>query len=386
MTAVELSDLMLARTDELSARMADLIAREVDFYQAQNVVSTAELRHSCAANTHYVFRSLAGEADLDVEPAETTGTARAAAGVPLPAVMAAYRVGFRFMWENTVAVARTAGIPSDSILDATAQILIAHDVFIQAMANAYRQQATMQILDQEEERSALVEALLLGRINETRNLWEAADLLRLPTTGPYVVVAVEVPAIGRLAMPKIANRLDAGDIRSAWRLLPDLQVGIVWLRRAQTRDELVSILTAAATSRIGISPPYDSLGDTSEALRLARLAVAGKPAGSLVTVFEDSPLAFAAVSSPEVMGPIGRTVLGGLNALPAEERAILVETFEAWVEAGGSTNETASKVFCHPNTVRHRLHRIEEHTGRSLARPKDVAELCLAFEIERRLP
>ena len=42
-------------------------------------------------------------------------------------------------------------------------------------------------------------------------------------------------------------------------------------------------------------------------------------------------------------------------------------------------------LFCHPNTVRYRLHRIEQRTGRSLSRPRDVAELCLAFEVHRRL-
>ena len=46
----------------------------------------------------------------------------------------------------------------------------------------------------------------------------------------------------------------------------------------------------------------------------------------------------------------------------------------------------AAAIYCHPNTVRHRLHRIEDLTGRSLSRPKDIAELCLAFEVERRLP
>ena len=42
-------------------------------------------------------------------------------------------------------------------------------------------------------------------------------------------------------------------------------------------------------------------------------------------------------------------------------------------------------LFCHPNTVRYRLHRIEERTGRSLTRPRDIAELCLVFEVHRRL-
>jgi len=34
----------------------------------------------------------------------------------------------------------------------------------------------------------------------------------------------------------------------------------------------------------------------------------------------------------------------------------------------------------------HRFHRTEELTCRSLSRPKDIAELCLAFEVEHRLP
>jgi DNA-binding PucR family transcriptional regulator len=138
---------------------------------------------------------------------------------------------------------------------------------------------------------------------------------------------------------------------------------------------------------VGISPPFHDLAETSEALRFARLAVTGKPSGdSLVTVFDDAPLAVAAVSAPEVMAKIRSTVLRRLDELPTEERTILLDTFRAWVGAGGSANDTAAKIFCHPNTVRHRLHRIEELTGRSLSRPMDLAELCLAFEVERRLP
>jgi DNA-binding PucR family transcriptional regulator len=115
--------------------------------------------------------------------------------------------------------------------------------------------------------------------------------------------------------------------------------------------------------------------------------VTGKPLpDSLVTVFDDTPLAVAAVSAPEVMAKIRSSVLKGLNTLPPAERTILLDTFHAWLEEGGSANDTAAKIFCHPNTVRHRLRRIEELTGRSLSRPKDIAELCLAFEVEQRLP
>ena len=370
--------------------MADLLCREIDAYRDGSVVTKEQVSESCVANVTFIFESLAGDAEADVSPAEDTGTTRALAGVPLPAVMTAYRIGFRFMWEETISAARAAGIPTDSILDATARVFLAQDTFTQAMASAYRQQLTTQILEREEERSALVEALLYHRITDNQSLWEAADLLQLPTSGPYVVVAAELPAIGKLGLPKIANHLSVRDIRSAWRLLPDLQVGIVHLRGrapAKTLGTVVEVLQQAATARVGISPPFHELPETSNALRFARLAVAGKPSpDSLVVVFDDTPLAVAAVSAPEVMVKIKSSVLGRLNELPPEESSILLDTFHAWLEAGGSANDTAAKIYCHPNTVRHRLHRIEELTRRSLTRPKDLAELCLAFEVELRLP
>jgi hypothetical protein len=370
--------------------MADLLCREIDAYRDGTVVTKDQVAESCVANVTFIFDSLAGNADVDVSPAERTGTERALAGVPLPAVMTAYRIGFRFMWEQTLAAARAAAIPTDSILDATTRVFLAQDTFTQAMSTAYRQQLTAQILEREEERSALVEALLYHRITDRQSLWEAADLLRLPTSGPYVVVAAELPAIGKLGLPTIENKLSVRDIRSAWRLVPDLQVGIVHLRgpaMQETLGAVVEVLRQAATARVGISAPFHELAETSDALRFARLAVTGKPlADSLVAVFDDTPLAIAAVSAPEVMAKIKSSVLGRLNALPAEEQTILLDTFRAWVEAGGSANDAAAKIYCHPNTVRHRLHRIEELTDRSLARPIDLAELCLAFEVELRLP
>lgn len=382
----ELSRIMLTRVEALGEQLADRIYSRIDGYRA-TPEARDNVRESCVANMTFVFHTLCGEGEADLSPAEATGRQRAVEGIPLAAVMTAYRIGFRFMWESSVAAAREAGIPTESILEASARIFLSQDEFTQAMTGAYREQLTSQIMDREEERSALVEAVLLGRITDNQSLWEAADLLGLPTTGPYVVAAAEIPAIGKLGLPEIASKLAARDIRSAWRLLPDLQVGVVHLRQDATYDVLVEVLRKIATARVGLSPAFTSLAETGEGLRLARLAVAGRPSrDGFVCAFDDAPLAFAAVSAPEVMNRIEESVLGGLRGLPAEERAVLSQTFQAWLDAGGSANEAAAAIFCHPNTIRHRLHRIEERTGRSLSRPRDVAELCLAFEISQRLP
>src|ERR1700728_146793 len=245
---VKLSKLMLARAPELGQELADRLFREIDAYRDGTVVTKDQVAASCAANLTFVFHSLSGDGDVDVSPAENVGTARALGGLPLPAVMTAYRIGVRLMWEQNLGGGRGAGIPSQLILNATARVFLAQDTFTQAMASAYRQQLTAQILEQEEERSALVEALLSRRITDSQSLWEAADLLRLPTTGPYVVVAAELPAIGKLGLPAIENKLAARDIRSAWRLLPDLHVGIVHVRTPDTVvSRLISVLGQVAT-------------------------------------------------------------------------------------------------------------------------------------------
>lgn len=381
---VDLSRLMLDRISALGARLAERICTEIDGYQS--AAAFDDVRESCIANMAFVFRSLCGDGEADLSPAADTGRQRAVEGVPLAAVMTAYRIGFRFMWEQTMAAAREVGVPSESILAASAQIFLSQDEFTQTMTHAYREQLTSQIVDREEERSALVEAVLFGRITDHQSLWEAADLLGLPTSGPYLVVAAEIPAIGRHGLPEIAGKLAARDIRSAWRLLPDLQVGIVHVRGSGAGEAMVEVLQRVATARVGLSPSFDSLAETGDGLRLARLALTGRSSGGLVSAFDDEPLAFAAVSAPEVMARIEASVLGGLRGLPADERAVLVQTFQAWLDAGGSANAAAAAIFCHPNTIRHRLHRIEEKTGRSLSRPRDVAELCLAFEISQRLP
>jgi DNA-binding PucR family transcriptional regulator len=80
-----------------------------------------------------------------------------------------------------------------------------------------------------------------------------------------------------------------------------------------------------------------------------------------------------------------RAVLDGLADLTDEERDILLETFRAWQDNEASADNAAKVLFCHPSTVRQRLRRIEKRTGRSLWRPRDVAELCLALEVHHTL-
>jgi DNA-binding PucR family transcriptional regulator len=103
-----------------------------------------------------------------------------------------------------------------------------------------------------------------------------------------------------------------------------------------------------------------------------------------VTVFDRNLLAAAAVSAPEVMNHLSQTALAGLADLPDKERAILLETFEAWLDNNGSAQAAANQLYVHRNTIHQRLRKLEQHTGQDLANPRSAALLTLAFEIERR--
>jgi PucR C-terminal helix-turn-helix domain/GGDEF-like domain len=383
----DVADAVCRRTDEVSILLARAITREVRPYGATVAVPFDVVAAGCAANLRAIFEAIATGGEFNVAPATRLGVERARDGVPLSSVMEAYRVGFRRLWE-TVAVEAAARccLNGDGLRTLTAKLLIAQDLFTAAMAAGYRQEQTRLVVGDETERSRLIDALLHGRLLDLCSLWEVADYLRLPTSGPFVVVAADAAGLGADALPDIEAKLRSLDISSAWRRLPDVQVGIVHANTDRHLAAVLALVSRVAVGRVGVSARFGDLRDTARALHQARVTLRGRgDPGSPVSVFDGSILATAAVSAPEVMVDLASPVMQCFADLADEEREILFETFRVWLDHDGSMRTVGELLFCHANTVRYRMHRIEQRTGRSLSRPRDVAELCLAFEVHRRL-
>ena len=255
-----------------------------------------------------------------------------------------------------------------------------------ALVAGYRDEQKRQLLAEGSQRLSLVDALLEGQAFDDWSLRDLAGHLRLPINGPFVVIAGHIPSAGDEPLPEIESKLRSLDIFSAWRRLPDLQVGIVHVASSQGLDRVVALLSRMTTVRVGVSAAFGDLRDAPRALHVARVMLHGPThSTSSVAVFDGSILATAAVSAPEAMIKTVGAALDGFGDLPDEERVLLFETFRVWQDNDALVSAAAAQLFCHPNTVRHRLRRIEKRTGRSLSRPRDVAELCLAFEVHRRL-
>ncbi len=272
-------------------------------------------------------------------------------------------------------------------MPADTEVHISHfaELIATALVAGYRDEQKRQLLAEASQRSNLIDALLEGRVGQWC-LREVADCLRLPINGPFVVVAAHVPTAGDEPLTEIESKLRSLDIFSAWQLLPDLQVGIVHVASDQKLDMVVALVSRMTTERVGVSAAFKDLRDTPRALHVARVMLRGPTdSTSSVAVFDGSLLATAAVSAPEAMIKTVGAALAGFADLPDYDRELLFETFRVWQDNDASVCGAAEILICHPNTVRHRLRRIEKLTGRSLSRPKDVAELCLAFEVHRRL-
>ena len=76
-------------------------------------------------------------------------------------------------------------------------------------------------------------------------------------------------------------------------------------------------------------------------------------------------------------------LLGPLDAAGQRPGALdpdeLMRSLEVFIEENGQWERAARRLFCHRHTLRYRMRRIEELTGRDLARARDRIELWLAL-------
>jgi hypothetical protein len=382
--ARQLAPILRHRMSELVQRLVARLQAEVPEYAD---IPTAQLADQSEAQLRSVLGVLSGDPSGSADGPMAYGKMRAEQGVPLDVVLHAYRVAWAELWSGILEVARMSDIAtSDELLSASTEFFWMADDFAGRMVMSYRSRAIELLLRRENERSATLEGVFSGYLNGAEKLWEAAAVLELPYEGHFVVVAAEPSAPGREALPGVKEALLQVGIGSAWRLGPDVEAGIISLR---TPDSLSAVLEELRGSRVrvGLSTRFSSLSDTPHALHLARLTLAAMPTSvPAVAQFEESPLGALIAASPRTARDVARSVFGEVLDLPADDRETLLSTLAAWFESSGSTASTAERLFCHANTVRYRIHRIERYLGRSLEDPRDVADIRAAIVALRVIP
>lgn len=380
----ELSRLLLPDADELGRRMGDRIRAEVPWYAENTVLTAAEVDRNCADNVRYVLGILAGEPHVEDDAPRVTGIDRAGRGAPYAAVLQAFRVGGRFIWE--VLVERAEPEARDLLLRSAADIWAVSDELASQVTEAYRGALVDRARRDGQTRSVLVGTLLDGDGTHAEQLWETADALDLRSGSDFVIVSAQCPAPGVEGLPDIERALRKQNVASAWRLVNEHQDGLVVLRFGFDPTQLKAFLSDRATTSVGLSAPFQRLEEAAEAKRAARVACIASGHGAAgVLAYDDDPLAILLASVPDQAAHLSRSLLGPVLDLPPEDSALLLDTARGWLAERGSTSTAARILHVHRNTVRYRLRRLEELTGLDLADPADTARLQIALEAVRIL-
>ncbi|MEV6206668.1 helix-turn-helix domain-containing protein [Kitasatospora sp. NPDC051914] len=137
---------------------------------------------------------------------------------------------------------------------------------------------------------------------------------------------------------------------------------------------------------VGVSAPAseaDGLRGALEEARHARRIAAARVGRVCVAGPEElaSHVLLLAAVPDEVRRAFRSRLLDKVIAYDLEHQADLVRTLEAFLRSDGSWTRCAAQLHVHVNTLRYRIGRIEELTGRDLSRLEDRVDFYLALEL-----
>ncbi|WP_406357614.1 PucR family transcriptional regulator ligand-binding domain-containing protein [Streptomyces sp. NBC_01635] len=197
---------------------------------------------------------------------------------------------------------------------------------------------------------------------------EHSDRIAVAHTGDEAVALVPLPAV--------AGEHDGADGRG---LLADALLESI-------REPLTAGLDGDGRLTLGVSAAVHSaegLRGALEEARHARRVAAARP--GRVCAAGHHELASHVLLLPFVPDDVRRAftarLLDPLRDYDRRHRAELIPTLEAFLDCDGSWTRCAARLHLHVNTLRYRVGRIEQLTGRDLSRLEDKLDFFLALRM-----
>jgi DNA-binding PucR family transcriptional regulator len=293
------------------------------------------------------------------------------------------RVTMEFFEEVVPLVARS----EEQLTSLTVGILKYSRDLAFANASAYADAAEARGTWDSRMEASVVDAVVRGDTGP--ELLSRAAALNWDTTAPATVV-VGTPAPG----PEDAN--GQGDSERASQIVRDVAARHA---RAALTDVHGTWLVAIVSGPL--SPTEKFLGDLLGAFSDGPVVI-GPTAPMLTAAYHSASEAISGMNA--VAGWNGaprpvlarellpeRALMGDASAIVALHTDVmgpladagptLVETLDAFLDSGGAIEACARKLFVHPNTVRYRLKRITDFTGRDPTQPRDAYVLRVAATV-----
>lgn len=371
--AAQLAGAAEALTDELVRR---IVTTDPSYAEA-GLLTEDQLHATCRDNLDAIIGVLSRTHPLRLHSAREAGRIKAEQGIPVAALLHAYRLGGRMIWEELTA--RSSGPGDVRLHELATRLWEVIDLYSDAAVESYRETEILLARADAQAQGRLIRTLFDDHAHSPGRLLDVLRSLALPEHGSFRVVTIDADPVA-VATPVLATALRAEGIRSVWDVRIDGIVGLVTAPSPTAIERAGTVLAERITDRVGLSTVFTSPLGIAAAVAEARQAGRSVPPGTAAVVrFGDDPVAHLLVTVPDAARRAATQILGPVLALPAAERAELLAVLDAWYRCGGSAVATAQALHCHRNTVRYRLRKIRDLTDRDTTDPRQSAELYLAL-------
>jgi hypothetical protein len=209
---------------------------------------------------------------------------------------------------------------------------------------------------------------------------------------PLVVVACELPAPERHVEELERTLADAGLARLVAARSGHVFAVVQWAGDGRGLPELAqrvgrSVGDRAAVGVGGIAHTSAALRRSlTEALQACAIARRRGPLGYVTHGEMGSHSLLLALQDAHVVSSLSSALLDPLLEYDERRGTELVPTLSAFLESNGQWQATAAALHVHVNTLRHRMARVEELTGRSLDKIDGRVDLFLALRARSLVP
>jgi sugar diacid utilization regulator len=389
-----LLDALASQVDRIAEEMVEAIASEIPAYgQSRSSALLEGVRAHCARHAQLMFTCLREDREPRVPElafARDAAARRVSQGIPLQALLQAFRLGHRTVWDAILRAAPATPAGSQAALGLARPAMQYIDAASTHVAEIYLEQERRLLATADRERRDLLENLLAGRLPAQSEIPAAAAGIAQQARLLVAVVHVSSPGpvdpddlhraadviAGRCADPRAEPLVVVRQGEIVIVLAPD-ELDADPYARLRSAQRLLAERRGIPT-RVGISARFGGLLGVAEGYTEARQALLRTTEErSLIALEELSTFDYLVATADPAAWQVARRTAVALSD------AGLSETVAAYVDCDGDVGAAAERLGVHPNTIRYRLRRVAEVTGRDPSLFHDLVELAAVTRMAR---
>ncbi|MFI6476710.1 PucR family transcriptional regulator [Nonomuraea sp. NPDC050663] len=381
-------ELLERQTRRLARQLVQAFADEIPIYRR---LPKEELDGEILAIVEYnlrtigrMFRDRRSPTRAELAPLRASAARRAQEGVPLEALLAAYHLGARVIWEHLFAGAK----PDDfaDVLAANRLVLVYTESVTAAVCTAYVEEREGMLSQEQHAMHATVSALLAGDQEALAGVRLAARYLVLAVAiGPHPDERASEPGAviaGRRKLHRIRNMIQRHADEQVLSVLDGTGGHVlIPLQGAEPElAELVEAVNTAASAPVWMAAEVAAPDGVPGAAHLAREVL------EVVQAFRRPPGCYRLADvllEYQLTRPSEATA--GLAGLldPLLDHPDLLRTLKVYLDSGLDRRRTAELLHVHPNTVDYRLRRTAQLTGLDPVDPGHLQRIGAALAARR---